>query len=288
MKHQRVLLLGGSGQIGLSLQTTAPDNVELLSPSSRALDIAAPQALLAALETFRPDVVINSAAYTAVERAEDDQLLAYRCNAQAVGLIAHYCGKHKIPLLHLSTDYVFSGQSQHPYKETDPPQPLNFYGWSKWAGEQQLWEKCENAFVIRISGVFSAVRNNFVKTMIKKMGEHQALRVVSDQITRPTSADTIAETIWALLRIHPPYGTYHYASHEAVTWYAFACSILELCRQYFPSKQHHHSCVFRRLSERVKRPQKCCPRLRKNSKSLRNSASFLASRAPFDRRKTYR
>ena len=185
-----------------------------------------------ALHRHQPTVVINAAAYTNVERAEEDPTSAYAINAEAVESLAKASHREHIPLLHLSTDYVFSGEKNAPYVETDPTKPLNVYGASKLAGELAIQKNMDQYIILRTSSVFSTSGHNFVKTMRRLFQEQTEVSVVNDQKSGPTSAIAIAKallTIGQQVSSHSQnfsdWGIYHFSGSPAVTWYDFAHAI---------------------------------------------------------------
>ena len=224
---QRILVIGGSGQVGTALRNYAPPHVRLRAPSSRELDIRSRSSVQRAFSDWPPDLVINAAAYTAVERAEDEPDLAYAINATGPALLAEACAAAGCPLLHLSTDYVFDGAKASAYVETDVPAPLNVYGASKLQGERCLAHALSAHLILRVSWVFSATGSNFVKTMLN-LADRNELRVVDDQHGAPTAAHSIADALWALaerLPEKPGYGLYHLGAQPPTTWHGFAAAI---------------------------------------------------------------
>ncbi|MCP9841995.1 dTDP-4-dehydrorhamnose reductase [Synechococcus sp. J7-Johnson] len=240
-----VLVIGRSGQVASALQRLAPALLPkrpLLVVARPELDLAVPAPELAAtieklLEEYQPALVLNAAAYTAVDVAEGEPQLAAAINGAAVGVIAHACAARCLPLFHLSTDYVFAGGGDRPWREDDPTGPLGVYGASKLAGEQALREAGSHHLLLRVSWVFGVEGANFVRTMLRLGAERPALSVVADQIGGPTSAEAIATT-WlelaeaAITNRSPldpdqpfPWGTFHYAGEPAVNWCGFAEAI---------------------------------------------------------------
>ena len=184
--------------------------------------------MAAAFDEFRPDAVINAAAYTQVDQAEDEPEAAFAVNAEGAGCIAAACAAHGCPLLHLSTDYVFNGLKPEPYAESDPAAPINAYGRSKLAGEQAVADILDAHLILRVSWVFSATGANFVKTMLN-LADRDELRVVNDQHGAPTAAPSIATALWRILErmaTAPRFGLYHLASQPPTTWHGFATAIL--------------------------------------------------------------
>ena len=221
-----VLVTGGSGQVGTALQRLASPGFALVAPSRAELDLADPQAI-AAMVAARPwAAVINAAAYTAVDKAESDVVAAWQANALAPAAFAAATKAAGIPLLHVSTDYVFDGSKAAAYREDDPVGPGGVYGASKEAGEQGVRTANPHHIILRTAWVVSPHGANFVKTMLRLGADRPELRVVADQHGCPTSAEDIAKTLLVLLRAaagHAPHwGTYHFVNSGAATWHALA------------------------------------------------------------------
>jgi dTDP-4-dehydrorhamnose reductase len=240
----KILLLGANGQVGFELvRSLAPLGEMVCATRSGvmpggaaclAVDLANPNSLAVALHAARADVVVNAAAYTAVDRAEDEPDIARRINAEALGEIAAWAAAHAATVAHFSTDYVFDGSSGKPYREIDAVAPLGAYGRSKLAGENALRESGCAHLILRSAWVYAARGNNFLRTMLRLAGERDALRVVNDQRGAPTSARLIADgTALALARLlarRAPerekfYGTYHLCASGDGTWFDFAAAI---------------------------------------------------------------
>lgn len=228
----RIFITGAHGQVGQALIANAAlqPEIELRAYSKDGLDIRSLPAVMLAVSTDRPDVIINAAAYTNVEQAQQDSTAAYAINAQGVDHLAQACRAFAIPLLHISTDYIFSGEKNTPYAESDAPQPLNIYGASKLAGEQLAQAVWEKTIILRTSWVFSATGHNFVKTMLRLFAEKKEVRVVQDQTGGPTAADAIAQALLTIAHavLKPTFsdwGVYHFSGAPAVSWYAFAVAI---------------------------------------------------------------
>jgi dTDP-4-dehydrorhamnose reductase len=236
----RYLITGANGQVGHALSQLTSAQKTLIALSHAELDITDLQAIKTAIIHYRPAVIINAAAYTAVDKAEQEMEQAFMVNAQSPRLLAKACAITNIPLIHLSTDYVFNGSQQRPYQESDTVNPLNSYGASKWAGEQAVQEFWHKHIILRLSGVFSAHGHNFVKTILRLAQERETLNIVADQITCPTSAQAIAQTILIIaekvLQNDNYWGTYHYASSPPTSWYNFAKKIVSLAEINFPIK----------------------------------------------------
>src|SRR5690554_5867834 len=190
----KVLITGAKGQVGRELIKLAPAGFTVIGLGSTQLDITDQEQVHAAVALHQPNLIINAAAYTAVDKAESDSDNAYAVNEQAVASLAQAAVQADIPLFHISTDYVFDGESTTPYKETDPVNPQSVYGASKLAGEKVLAATHNKHIILRTSWVFGAEGNNFVKTMLRLGKERDELSVVADQRGCPTSAASIAKT----------------------------------------------------------------------------------------------
>jgi len=230
----KILITGINGQVGSAIMALKDEYPFELIPISRAdWDMAKePEKAAELIEQRQPAIVINPAAYTNVDGAEDDQQAAFAVNASAVGELAKACEKADIPLLHVSTDYVFDGTKETPYTEDDPINPINVYGKSKAEGERLVREVLNAHIILRTSWVFSAAGKNFVTTMRRLGKERDELKIVDDQIGGPTSADCIANVLTGIASRYLqgreiPWGTYHYAGSPVVSWYEFAEAIFE-------------------------------------------------------------
>ncbi|WP_018294771.1 dTDP-4-dehydrorhamnose reductase [Mariprofundus ferrooxydans] len=228
-----VLITGAYGQLGHEL-TRLGQGHELLAVDRDALDITDYDAVTACLDQFKPDAVINAAAYTAVDRAESDLEVAFSVNRDGPDNLARACGHANIPLIHVSTDYVFDGLKQGAYVESDPVAPLGVYGASKLAGEQAVLKQCPKSIILRTSWVFSAHGQNFVKTMLRLGTEREELGIVADQHGCPTSAAELARAIYAVLDkdLNDNHrGVYHFCQPEPTTWFAFANAVFDSARE---------------------------------------------------------
>ncbi|MEJ2030169.1 MAG: dTDP-4-dehydrorhamnose reductase [Maritimibacter sp.] len=224
-----ILVFGKSGQVATELQRLLPDAVFL---GRDAADLSDPDACAAAIVAHRPEAVINAAAYTAVDKAEEEEALATRVNGEAPGTMARACAAQGIPFVHISTDYVFNGAGDAPFAPDHPTAPLGAYGRSKLAGEEAVQAAGGTYAILRTSWVFSAHGANFVKTMLRLSETRDALNVVADQIGGPTPARAIAEacvTISDQLRADPAKsGTYHFSGAPDVSWAEFARAIFAI------------------------------------------------------------
>lgn len=224
---QRVIITGAGGQLGRELQRTAPANTGCVALSRERLDIADAVQVNDYLGRERPDLVINAAAYTAVDRAETEPQLAALANAEGPANLARACATHGVSLVHVSTDFVFDGESSRPYRPGDDTAPLGEYGRSKLAGERAVQAVLPGALVVRTGWVYSAWGNNFVKTMLRLMGEGGELKVVADQVGTPTWARGLAAFIWCAAGRSGRRGTYHWSDAGVCSWYDFAVAIAE-------------------------------------------------------------
>ena len=219
-----ILVFGRSGQLAQELRRQA----DVTALGRGQADLSQPGAAEAAIRAHAPRAVINAAAYTAVDQAEEDEAAALRLNAHAPGEMARACTDLGIPFLHVSTDYVFDGAGHSPWRETDPVAPLGAYGRTKLAGEEAVRAAGGNHVILRTSWVFSAHGANFVKTMLRLSDTRDALTVVADQIGGPTPAADIAGTLLSMagqMEAGHVGGTYHYGGQPAVSWADFARAI---------------------------------------------------------------
>jgi dTDP-4-dehydrorhamnose reductase len=236
----RILLTGANGQVGQELQQVLAPNYELIGIGRNRLDFAHPEKIEQLVREIQPAIVINTAAYTAVDKAESEPDLAKMVNGDAPEMLAKAVQAVGAALIHLSTDYVFDGKQGSLYLETHPTQPLSSYGRSKLAGEVAIRLYCDLHFILRTAWVYGAYgKSNFVKTMLRLGAEREEVRVVADQIGSPTWARSIATTIHQLiLQLSPELaGTYHYTNSGVASWYDFAIAIFEEARLLgFPLK----------------------------------------------------
>jgi dTDP-4-dehydrorhamnose reductase len=230
----KILLTGANGQVGYEIIAACKAlPITLIACNRQDLDITNQHSITDTIGHHAPDFVINAAAYTAVDRAEKEPELAFAVNAKAPEYLAKTCKKYRIPLLHLSTDYVFDGRSNKPYCENDMANPLGVYGHSKWLGEKAIRDHWDKHIILRVSWVFGRHGHNFVKTMLRLMQEQEELRIVADQHGCPTYAGDIANAILNVIS-KPIWGTFHYCGTPATTWHGFAAAILEKARNAQP------------------------------------------------------
>ncbi|AGG87740.1 dTDP-4-dehydrorhamnose reductase [Rhodanobacter denitrificans] len=244
----KILLLGANGQLGRTfldhrglaargeLVATSRDGVLAAGGHGEAADLSIPESLPALLDRIRPDVIVNTAAYTAVDRAEQEEDLATRVNGEAVGVLGHWAAAHDALVIHYSTDYVFDGSQSQPYTVNAATGPLGAYGRSKLAGEQALRDSGADHLIFRTAWVYAAHGHNFLRTMLRLGAERDELRVVADQHGAPTDTNLIVNASLATLdrwqrsdtaQRHELNGTHHLVASGATTWYGFACAIFE-------------------------------------------------------------
>jgi dTDP-4-dehydrorhamnose reductase len=229
----KALILGCHGQVGTELMALASDYaVDATGFDHEDLDITQQDAVKQTINNLKPDVVINAAAYTAVDQAEEDTQTAKAVNATAVAYLAESCDGLNTPFVHISTDYVFDGSKKGAYTENDVVSPLGVYGETKLEGEVLVQKLCSKHYILRTSWVFSAHGNNFVKTMLRLGAQREELGVVADQCGKPTSAREIARVIYVMLQSKKEaWGTYHIAQPEKTSWHGFAAAIFDEARQ---------------------------------------------------------
>jgi len=224
---EKVVIVGAGGQLGRELARTAGPDVECLPLSRSQLDIANPAAIAESLAGLAPKTVINAAAYTGVDKAESEREAARLANALGPGYLAQVCREQDIRLIHVSTDFVFDGESAHPYTPDAPTAPLGEYGRSKLAGELAVCDAQSQALILRTGWVYSSYGNNFVKTMLRLMAQRDELAVVADQVGTPTWARSLALALWAAAARPHLSGIYHWSDAGVCSWYDFAMAICE-------------------------------------------------------------
>lgn len=224
----KLLITGANGQLGSMLRHHANKHpFHIIFCGRNDLDITDYDQTMAIIHKHKPDAVINAAAYTQVDKAEEDFQSALAVNHFGTANIARTCAALDIPLLHISTDYVFSGDQEVAYRESDTPNPINAYGRSKLLGEESVVQYCHKYIILRISGVYSEFNVNFYKTILRLAKERKELRIVNDQVVCPTYAGDIAETLFSIAKRLNAWGIYHYCSTPPITWHGFATLIIE-------------------------------------------------------------
>ena len=224
----KTLITGANGQLGWELQRTRPDGWQIIALNRTGLDITDSGAVAAVFQKHGPDLVINTAAYTAVDKAESEKDKAYEVNVRGAANIAKAAEHSGARLIHISTDFVFDGSKSRPYLPGDRPDPLSVYGSSKLQGEQAvLTETMGKALILRTGWVYSSHGSNFVKTMLKLMAERDGISIVADQVGTPTWARDLAKTIYRFANIRDMHGIYHWTDAGVASWYDFAVAIQE-------------------------------------------------------------
>ncbi len=224
---KKVLITGGNGQLGYELQRTNPAGYTCLATDVADLDITDASAVNTYIQKNQPDIVINAAAYTAVDKAEEEQELAIAINTTGAANLAQTCKDNGIRLMQVSTDFVFDGKACSPYPVDAPTEPDGYYGLTKRDGDLRIQEILgDDAFIIRTSWLYSANGNNFVKTMLKLMKQRDSLGIIADQIGTPTWANSLAQAIWKAIEKNIT-GIHHWSDAGVASWYDFAYAIME-------------------------------------------------------------
>ena len=229
----KILVTGKNGQVGHELMCTLAPLGQVVGVGVKECDLAQSAAIDALLERVKPDIIINPAAYTEVDKAESEPTKAHAVNAQAPKFLARYAARHNIPIIHFSTDYVFDGKKDGLYLEDDEPNPKSVYGKTKWLGEEAVRKMAAKHIIIRTSWVFGSHGVNFLKTMLKLATERDRLSVVSDQFGAPTSARMLAEAVAQIVTelgepgSYRKYGTYHVAARGETSWHGYAQVVVE-------------------------------------------------------------
>lgn len=224
----RILLFGQKGQLATELQRLLPRYGSVTVAGSDQIDLAHPDSFIPLIRSLRPNIIINSAAYTAVDKAESEQDLAHKINCEAPGVIATEAKSIGSRLIHYSTDFVFDGKSSSPYTEKQPTSPINIYGKTKREGEEAIQAVDADFLILRTSWVYSLVGHNFLKTMLRLAKEGKTLRVVNDQVGTPTWSRSLAEATGKLIELPDAKGIYHLSSEGETSWYLFTNTIFQL------------------------------------------------------------
>ena len=238
----KILVTGANGQLGKELKELAPlfSQFDFIFLSREDLPIHHFELIRNSFKAYHPQYCINCAAYTAVDRAEQEKAMAFQINGEAVGVLAAVCKEHQAKFIHISTDYVFDGTATKPYKEIFPPHPVNTYGASKLEGEKQALQFNPDSIIIRTSWLYSEYGKNFVRTMLKLLHEKEEINVVDDQIGSPTYAADLAEAILNIIqwlqthdsRLTTHGGIYHFSNEGVISWYDFAVTIKQLINSH--------------------------------------------------------
>jgi dTDP-4-dehydrorhamnose reductase len=266
-----ILLTGKDGQVGWELQGTLAPLGRVVACGRAELDLASPDSIRARLREVKPDIIVNAAAYTAVDKAESEPALAMAVNGTAPGILAEESRRLGALLAHYSTDYVFDGEKTEPYVETDPPNPINAYGRSKLAGEQAIAAAGCTHLIFRTSWVYGARGRNFLLTILRLARERDELRIVEDQVGAPTSAPAIARATAQVIRqarsrngSDTAFGVYHMSAAGRTAWYGFAQAILNRAGDMLdarPSLVPIPSSAYPTPAPRPKNSMLCCEKL---------------------------
>ena len=228
----KILLTGKDGQVGFALQKKLASVGEVIATDRNELNLENSYAIITFIEKIKPDIIINAAAYTNVDKAESEIELAHKLNTEAPQVLAEKASQLDIPIIHFSTDYVFDGLKNEPYVETDQTNPQSVYGQTKWEGEEAV-RKHKKHIILRTGWVFSSHGQNFLKTILKLIQEKSSLNIVSDQRGAPTSVDALAEVTYNIVKtiLNKPsfkdFGTYHVALEGETNWYQYACFLTD-------------------------------------------------------------
>jgi dTDP-4-dehydrorhamnose reductase len=226
----KILLTGKDGQVGFALHKKLASIGEIIATDRNELNLENSDAIRAFIEKIKPDMIINAAAYTEVDKAESEKLLAHQINAIAPKVLAEKASELNIPIIHFSTDYVFDGLKNEPYVETDQTNPQSAYGKTKWEGEEEV-RKSKKHIILRTGWIFGTHGKNFLKTILKLIQEKSSLNIVSDQQGTPISADVLADVTYKIFKTilkksnFEDFGTYHIALQGETNWYQYACFI---------------------------------------------------------------
>jgi dTDP-4-dehydrorhamnose reductase len=231
-----IMIIGATGQIGSALLKALEPAGFIVATGRNELDLSQPGQIVSVLDRIGPDLIVNAAAYTAVDRAEDERETAFLINAEAPGAIARWAAQRRVPFIHFSTDYVFDGMGSRPLREDDPANPLSTYGASKLAGDDAVRSANGPHLIVRTSWVYAARGTNFLRTIVRLAMRSQDLRIVADQVGAPTSARLIAEALAGIIgtdgallphRLAASDGTINIAASGETSWYGFAVEIVE-------------------------------------------------------------
>ena len=244
-RTNKILLTGSSGQLGWELRRTLLSIADIICPNRSEFDMAQPETLRDKIADWKPDLIVNAAAYTAVDQAESESNLAFIINAKSPSILGEEAEKLNIPMVHYSTDYVFDGNSATPYTENDDPNPLNVYGESKLFGDLSIQNTLEKHIILRTSWVYGLRGHNFLKTMLRLLHDNKEVKVIDDQIGTPNWSRFIAQVTaeilsgWIIRKDNPinnEWGLYNLSSDGECSWYDFAKSIQRKFDKQFRAK----------------------------------------------------
>ena len=233
----KILLTGKDGQVGFALHKKLASLGEVIATNREMLDLSDPQAIRIFIDQKKPDIIINTAAYTKVDQAQNEPELAFQINAVAPQVFADKASELDIPIIHFSTDYVFDGLKHEPYIETDKVNPQSVYGQTKWQGEEAV-RNHKKHIVLRTSWIFSSHGQNFLKTILKLIQEKTSLNIVNDQIGTPSSSEVSADVTCQIVKAifdnanFKDFGTYHMTLEDETNWYRYACFITDEAKRF--------------------------------------------------------
>jgi dTDP-4-dehydrorhamnose reductase len=223
----KVLVTGANGQLGFDvIKRLDSEGIDYLGTNRESLDISNKEQVKRVIIDYNPDIVIHCAAYTAVDKAEDVKDLCYSVNVLGTKFVTEACKEINAKMVYISTDYVFDGEGGEPFEVTDKPNPINYYGQTKYEGEVEVQKSLDKYFVVRISWVFGSNGNNFVKTMLRLGKERDEISVVADQVGSPTYTSDLAKLLVEMIQTDK-YGIYHVTNEGYCSWYEFACEIFK-------------------------------------------------------------
>lgn len=232
---KKILVTGANGQLGFQIRKLLTPNYKLILTDADNMDITNKSKVQVVIKSERPDLIIHGAAYTQVDKAEDNEELCRKINSEGTKNIAEAANENNSTLIYISTDYVFDGKKDSPYTENDKPNPLSVYGQTKSEGEEYIRKICTKYYILRIAWLFgelpeNAPGTNFIETMLRLSRERESLNIVNDQIGSPTYTKDLVEIIGRILTHQPtiPFDTYHFSGHNPCSWYDFAKEIFAL------------------------------------------------------------
>ena len=238
--ENKILILGANGQIGTQLKKTLSPLGKIKACTRQEANLENLDQLKKLIQNYKPQIIANAAAYTAVDQAESEPIKAYRINSEAVAVIAQESKKLNALLVHYSTDYIFDGNQTEPYTETDQPNPQSIYGKSKWKGEQAIKESGAEYLIFRTSWVYASKGKNFVNTILKLAKKRKELNIIDDQIGAPTIASLIAKITAQAIEKKIQSGTYNLTASGSTSWHGFAEQILK-----YATQQHNNNSKFK-------------------------------------------
>tara|TARA_B100000989_G_C19530118_1_gene469144 strand:+ start:1842 stop:2711 length:870 start_codon:yes stop_codon:yes gene_type:complete len=273
-----IIVLGSEGQLGQSLKKTKHKNTKVVFFNKHNCDITKYKSILRVVEKYKPNFIINAAAFTNLPLAEKYKKKSFLINSQSLKNICKVSKKYNFKLIHISTDYVFDGKKNNKYSENDKTNPLSWYGFTKLEGEKNIIKNCNEYIILRTSGLFSSNKNSFVYKIIKKIKNNENINVVSDQFSFPCYSNDLAKLIWRIINKNKFIKfdqIYNYTGHEKKTnWYNFANKIMKYSRRYCKSKSRIMPIKSINYKDNVKRPINSCLSNKKINKSIYLKSNF--------------